>query len=293
MAVTLKAPRWGSNLKEIWIQFKHASRLGWLIESNWADPFVFAVYSLMRPLSTALILVFMYLVVVRGSTSNPFFAQLYIGNAFFMYAGRVMMGISYAIIDDREHYEMLKYIYISPLRIFVFLLGRGVAQVITTTISVLIILLLGLWPLGIRIPWGSVNWSLFLVSFPLGIIAISFMGYLLAGLVLVLARHAWPIAEGVGAVLYVVSGAIFPIDVLPIWVQGISKAIPLTYWLELLRRSLLGSSFSPAFNSMPTWELFLWLLGLTVLFGFLGYVVFQRMNRVARQRGMIDQITGY
>jgi len=293
MAVTLEAPRRGNSLKEIWIQFKQASRLGWLIESNWADPFVFAIYSLIRPLSTALILVFMYLVVVRGSTSNPFFAHLYIGNAFFMYAGRVMMGISYAIIDDREHYEMLKYIYISPLRIFVFLLGRGVAQVITTTVSVLVILLLGLWPLGIRIPWSSVNWLLFWVSFPLGIIAIAFMGYLIAGLILVMARHAWSIADGVGAVLYVVSGAIFPIDVLPIWVQAISKAIPLTYWLELLRRSLLGSSFSPAFNSMPTWVLFLWLLGLTVLFGFLGYVVFQRMNRVARQRGMIDQISGY
>jgi len=293
MAVTLEASRRGGSLKEIWNQFKQASRLGWLIESNWADPFVFAVYSLIRPLSTALILVFMYLVVVRGSTSNPFFVHLYIGNAFFMYAGRVMMGISYAIIDDREHYEMLKYIYISPLRIFVFLLGRGVAQVIATTISVLIILLLGLWPLGIRIPWGSVNWMLFLVSFPLGIVTISFMGYLLAGLVLVLARHAWPIAEGVAAVLYVVSGAIFPIDVLPGWVQVISRAIPLTYWLELLRRSLLGSSFSPAFNSMATWELFLWFLGLTLLFGVSGYLVFQRMNRVARQRGMIDQITGY
>lgn len=280
-------------MKDIWNQFKQASRLGWLIESNWADPFVFAVYSLIRPLSTALILVFMYLVVIRGSTSNPFFAHLYLGNAFFMYAGRVMMGISYAIIDDREHYEMLKYIYISPLKIFVFLLGRGVAQVITTTISVLIIFLLGLWPLGIRIPWGSVNLPLFLISFPLGIIAIAFMGYLIAGLVLVMARHAWAISEGIAAVLYVVSGAIFPIDVLPGWVQVISRAIPLTYWLELLRRSLLGSSFSPAFSSMSTWTLLFWLLGLTAGFGALGYFVFQRMNFIARRKGLIDQTSGY
>lgn len=293
MAVSFEVPRRGSTLKEIWIQFKQASRLGWLIESNWADPFVFAVYSLIRPLSTALILVFMYLVVVRGSTSNPFFVHLYIGNAFFMYAGRVMMGISYAIIDDREHYEMLKYIYISPLKIFVFLLGRGVAQVITTTVSVLVILLLGLWPLGIRIPWSFLNWPLFLISFPLGIIAIAFMGYLIAGLALVMARHSWAIAEGVGAVLYVVSGAIFPIDILPSWVQVISRVIPLTYWLELLRRSLLGSSFSPSFNTMPDWELFLWLVGLTVFFGFLGYFVFQRMNIVARRKGLIDQTSGY
>ncbi len=293
MAVSAKTLSRGSSLKEVWIQFKQASKLGWLIESNWADPFVFAVYSLIRPLSTALILVFMYLVVIRGSTSNPFFAQLYLGNAFFMYAGRVMMGISYAIIDDREHYEMLKYIYISPLKIFVFLLGRGVAQVITTTISVLIILLLGLWPLGIKIPWGSVNWPLFLLSFPLGIVAIAFMGYLIAGFALVMARHAWAISEGVAAVLYVVSGAIFPVDVLPSWVQVISKAIPLTYWLELIRRSLLGSSFSPAFSTMSEWTLFFWLAGLTAGFGILGFIVFQRMNSIARGKGLIDQTSGY
>jgi len=293
MAVSLEVTQRRSELREIWIQFKQASRLGWLIESNWADPFVFAVYSLIRPLSTALILVFMYLVVVRGSTSNPFFAHLYIGNAFFMYAGRVMMGISYAIIDDREHYEMLKYIYISPLRIFVFLLGRGVAQLITTTISVVVILLIGFWPLGIRIPLVSVNWPLFLASFPLGIIAIAFMGYLIAGLALVMARHSWAIADGVGAVLYVVSGAIFPIDILPSWVQVISRAIPLTYWLELLRRSLLGSSFSPVFNAFSNWEMLLWLFGLTVAFGFLGFIVFQRMNILARKKGLVDQTTGY
>lgn len=293
MAVGAKTLPRGSSWKETWNQFKQASKLGWLIESNWADPFVFAVYSLIRPLSTALILVFMYLVVIRGSTSNPFFAHLYLGNAFFMYAGRIMMGISYAIIDDREHYEMLKYIYISPLKIFVFLLGRGVAQVITTTLSVLIILLLGLWPLGIKIPWGSVNWALFFLAFPLGIISIAFMGYLIAGFALVMARHAWAISEGIAAVLYVVSGAIFPVDVLPGWVQVISRAIPLTYWLELLRRSLLGSSFSPAFSSMSEWTLFLWLVGLTAGFGALGYFIFNRMNFIARRKGLIDQTSGY
>jgi ABC-2 type transport system permease protein len=94
-------------------------------------------------------------------------------------------------------------------------------------------------------------------------------------------------------VLYVVSGAIFPIDILPSWVQVVSRAIPLTYWLELLRRSLLGSSFSPAFNSMPDWELFIWLVSLTAFFGFLSYFVFQRMNIVARRKGLIDQTSGY
>ena len=34
-----------------------AAWLGWLVDSNWADPFVFAVYAVARPLGSALILV--------------------------------------------------------------------------------------------------------------------------------------------------------------------------------------------------------------------------------------------
>lgn len=38
-------------------------RLGWAIESNWTDPFVFMTYQIVRPLFSALILVLMFKVV--------------------------------------------------------------------------------------------------------------------------------------------------------------------------------------------------------------------------------------
>lgn len=279
--------------QRIWLQFKNASRLGWLIESNWADPFVFAIYTLVRPLAGAFILVFMYLVVVQGSTANPFFAHMYLSNAFFMYVGRVMMALSYAIIDDREHYEMLKYIYISPLELFVFLVGRGMAQMGTTTISVLVTVLLGLWPLGMRIPWADANWGLFALAMMLGLVAILFMGYLLAGICLFLARHAFAIAEGIAAVLYLLVGAVFPVSVLPVWLQVISRAFPLTYWLELIRRSLLGSSFDQTWTTVSNLTLVFWLAGLTVLFGLIAFLVFRWADGLAKRRGLIDQISGY
>ncbi len=277
----------------IWLQFKNATRLGWLIESNWTDPFVFAIYTLIRPLSTAFILVFMYLVVVQGSTSHPFFAHMYLGNAFFMYVGRVMMGISYAIIDDREHYEMLKYIYISPLKIFVFLMGRGMAQTLTTTFSVLITVLLGIWPLKIALSLSQIDLGLFLLSFFLGLLAIMLLGFLLAGICLVLARHAWAIAEAVAAVLYLLAGAVFPIDVLPSWLQVISRSLPLTYWLELIRRSLLGSSFSRALAGFNNGELLLWLVVSIAALVLISFAVFRSAEGIAKRRGLIDQISGY
>lgn len=276
----------------LWLQLRASSILGWLIESNWADPFIFAIYSLFRPLASAFILVFMYLVVSPRSTAAPFFAQIYLGNAFFIYVSRVMMAISYAIIDDREHYEMLKYIYISPLRMFPFLAGRGMVNVVTTTVSVLFIVLLGVWPLGISIHLSSIDWVLFLVSFPIGIIALLFMGYLLAGVVLVLARHAWAIADGVAGVLYLLVGAVFPVNILPFWLWPLSFIFPVTYWLELLRRSLLGIPFNALLAGVPNWTLFFWLLLITSLYGLLSFFIFGWLEKLAKYRGLIDQITG-
>lgn len=79
--------------------------LGWQIESNWTDPFLFAVYSVVKPVAGALILVFMYLVVVRGGLGNPLFPYICVRNVFYIYVGAVLMGISWAVIGDREHYR--------------------------------------------------------------------------------------------------------------------------------------------------------------------------------------------
>ncbi|HVP36513.1 MAG TPA: hypothetical protein VMT04_05905, partial [Terriglobales bacterium] len=67
-----------------------AGKLGWAMESNWADPFLFAIYSIIRPIASSLILVFMYLVITRGKTSFDLFAYIFLGNTFFMYVYNVL-----------------------------------------------------------------------------------------------------------------------------------------------------------------------------------------------------------
>ena len=103
--------------------FKAAAWLGWQIESNWTDPLLFAIYAIIKPLSSAAILVVMYSVITNGAFENPVFPYIYLGNAFYQYVGAVMNGISWAVIDDREHYRMLKYIYVAPVHIPTYLVG--------------------------------------------------------------------------------------------------------------------------------------------------------------------------
>ncbi len=97
--------------------FRMAAWLGWQIESNWTDPFLFAVYSVIKPVAGAAILVVMYAVITRGDFESPLFSYILLGNAFYIYVGQIMSGISWAVIEDREHYRTMKYLYIAPIRI--------------------------------------------------------------------------------------------------------------------------------------------------------------------------------
>jgi ABC-2 type transport system permease protein len=108
---------------------------GWAGRSNRTGPihFLFAIYSVVKPLSGAAILVVMYSVITGGDFESPIFPYIYLGNAFYIYVGQIMTGLSYAVIDDREHYKTLKYIYVAPIHFPTYLLGRAVARFLVAT----------------------------------------------------------------------------------------------------------------------------------------------------------------
>ena len=124
---------------------------------------------------------------------------------------------------------------------------------------------------------------------------LAMMGMVLAGITLLIAHHVGFIGEAVAGALYLFSGAIFPLDVLPEWLRPVGFLMPITYWLELIRRSLVGS-VAEAFPTLAAWsngQLLAILLGLSVLFSGMAIVVFRWCDHRARERGLIDRTTNY
>jgi ABC-2 type transport system permease protein len=283
------------SLKKFVRSFFTAAWLGWKIESNWTDPFLFSVYSIIKPLAGAFILVVMYGVIANGNFATPIFAYLYIGNAFYRYVGDVVTGVSWAIIDDREHYKTLKYLYVAPIHIPFYLLGRGIARVATSTFSILIIMLVGVAFLHLSFDITKVDWPLFLVSLVIGIIMMAMLGLILAGITLMLAQHQYSIGDAIAGGLYLFSGAIFPLEVLPAWLRPVGFIIPISYWLELIRRSLVGNVAQafPTFTGLTNVQLLEILVVLAVVFGVISAFVFRACDRSARERGLIDLTTNY
>lgn len=277
--------------REAWQGFKTGAWLGWQIESNWTDPFLFAIYSVVKPVAGVLILVVMYLVVAKGGLSNPLFPQAFLGTTFYLYVVNVLSGVSFTVHDDREHYGMLKYVYIAPIHVYGYLLGRGVAKALVATLSVLVTLLFGASFLGVRVLFADPK--LFALGFVLGLGALAFFGVLLAGVCLIIARHGWMVGEAVAGVLYVLCGAVFPLEVLPQAFRTLSLGLPPTYWFEALRRALLGRGLHAGLSFLSDSQILLILAGSTALGIGLSLWGFRLFEHIARRRGLLDMQTMY
>jgi ABC-2 type transport system permease protein len=270
--------------------FFPAARLGWQVESNWADPFVFLTFSLLKPVAGVMILVFMYQAVAPLGIGSPTYAYIYLGNAFYIYVGAVMAGASYSVLDDRERYRSLKYLYIAPISIPIYLFGRAVARFLTGTGAVVITVAAGIVLFQVPINLLRVNWPMFIASLILGVICLTSMGIILGSWTLIIRSQPWFIGEAAAGALYLFSGAIFPITILPPVLQPIGFVLPMTYWLELLRRALLGTSAAafPAMARFDNAQLFIILGIFTAALSGLAFLAFGYFDRLAREKGMID-----
>ena len=285
----MRGQRAGESIRSL----RMAAWLGWQIESNWASPFLFAIYSVAKPVAGALILVLMYTVIAQGGLQNPLFPQIFVGNAFYIYVAMVLMGVSQAVTEDREHYGMLKYIYTAPLNIYTYLLGRGAAQAAMATVAVFIMLIFGIIALGIPLSPASISWGMLFAAWLFGLAGLAFGGVFLAGISLITARHNFYIGEAMAGALYLMCGAVFPIDVLPRSLQFLSQALPLTYWLEALRRALFGAGTGGLLSSLTDQMLLLIVGGSMVLLAVISVVFYRWAENWARKRGLIDMQSMY
>lgn len=273
--------------------FKVGTWLGWQIESNWTNPVLYVLFVVSRPLASALILALMYKVIARSGGSDDLFAYIFVGASVYALVGQLMEGMSWAVLEDRERMGMLKYISLAPSSLYAYLLGRGVAKVLGSLIAVPIILALGAVFFDLPVSWQSINLPMLTVALLLGIVMISFAGLILAGITMMVARHGGFLGMAVAGALFIFTGAIFPITVLPGWMQTIARGLPLTYWLEAMRRALLDGARGPGFESLGDGRLLLILAGLTLITALISLPLEAWAEHRAKEKGLLDMNTAY
>ena len=268
--------------------FKDAVWLGWKIDANWTDPWLFAIYSVVRPIAGMLIVIYLFFVGSQvGEVNDPkYLSYVFVGNTFFILVTEMMLSMGWVIHEDREHYEVLKYIYISPVSIYVYLLGRACSTALIALMSVAISLLFGVAVLGMPIDLLAINYPTLALSIIIGLVAIASFGLILASVALLTARHGGGmIGQAVAGIFYLFCGIIFPVSALPSWAQAVSKVLPLTYWMNMVRDSMFGVRPAEILDDL------LVLIGFTAVFYLVALGVLKLADFLARDKGLIDITT--
>jgi ABC-2 type transport system permease protein len=308
----LGSPAWGGfdpsrtqgrGLGDAARSFRTAALLGWQMEANWTDPVLFFIYSVAKPLSATLLLVFM-IQVIGGAASHEFLAFVVVGSALWAFVLNGITGLPWAILEDRERYRMLKYVYVSPSRFIVVLLGRGVARVAVGGMGALITLAVGVLALGVPFEPGAINWPLLVVVNALGLATVTAIAVAMAAVCIQVRQEAWFYPETTAGALFLLSGAVFPLTVLPGPVQLIALLDPLTWWIAGVREALFPAGIDSVGGVGSTWhgltgtlepgpgEIVLALLVTGALVTLASFALFRISERRAKNAGLLDQTTG-
>ena len=285
-----------STLAVHWRTFKNAAWLGWQMDSNWTEPWLFAVYSIVKPVAGAFILVLMYQVfaMIGNFQNSALFSFIYIGNAFFIFVGNTLFGTFQVIQADREWYQTLRYTYMSPISYYTYIVGRAASKVAVAALAVLITIAFGVFALGVQFDFSVAKLPVFLAALALGLFCLVSIGICLAGISFMTAKHTHGLAEGIPGIFYVFCGVLFPLTILPGWAQGVGRGIPLTYWFDLNRRLILPpSSISTGLGFFNDTEILVLLFASSLIFFLLSLGIFKLGEYLARKAGKLDMQTSY
>ncbi len=184
---------------------------------------------------------------------NTYFAFALVGVAFLDYMS-VSMNTFDETIDAARRNGTLEAMLVTDTSVPVILSGSAVFPFVMSALRTAVYLIWGLALFGF--PGGNANWLGAIVVLAASILAFAGLGILSAGYLLIFMRGnpaKW-LLLGLSGVL---GGMMYPVSVLPHWLQNISRLLPVTYSLEGLRAAILnGAGMGELWHSIRVLLLF-------------------------------------
>jgi|Deesub1362B_J571_1020462.scaffolds.fasta_scaffold00003_632 ABC-2 type transport system permease protein len=256
----------------------------WQELSNWTKPHIFIAYLMVRPIFGLLLYAYIYIAfaVTSGLVDPQRAFYLITGIAFYNFIGNGIYGVVWIIHEEREHYNILKYTYISFPKLRDYLLARSIVYYIIGIGLSIVVLLIGLPLVGYNPLLLKPNVPLLIFIFLIGFVWSAFLSIVMSGSSLFSSEFGPLISEAFGGLLFLLGNVLFPITSLPEWLQPAAYALPMMDWMELARFSI-----NPAYPIDPVNTTIILVIK-TLVYVIIGIGFFALADKLARDRGLLE-----
>jgi len=167
---------------------------------------------------------------------TSYFSFVLVGLAFFDYLTVALHTFDESLQNARQN-GTLENLLVTQTSLPVILVGSSLYPFVLLSLRTVIYLGWGAALFGF--PLRGANFPGALMILVASILACSGLGVLSASYLLVFKRGN-PLNWAVVGLSSVVGGMMYPVSVLPVWLQHIARVVPITYALEGMRAALLG-----------------------------------------------------
>jgi ABC-2 type transport system permease protein len=224
-------------LRELWLFF----RRDFAIARTYRAPFILEVVEALFGAAT-----FYYVARFVDSPGlsralpqgGSYFAFALVGFAFFDYLNVALDTFDHSLEEARDT-GTLEPLLVTQTSLSAILAGSAIYPFAATTVRVAVYLGWGAALFGF--PLGAANWSAVIAVLVASMLAFSGLGIFSASYLLLFKRGN-PAKWLVLGVSSVVSGMLFPVNILPGWLQFLAWLSPVTYALDAMREALLAGT---------------------------------------------------
>jgi ABC-2 type transport system permease protein len=209
--------------------------------------------------------------------TTDYISFILIGTALSNFINAVFWGMGYALKNDMDS-GVLESNWLAPISRPVLLVGHTLTNLIVTTITSIMMLVVGALLFGFQASGSTLAAMVIAVPMLLGLYGFGFM----FAAVVMLMREANTLTDVGSFLVQIFSGANFPVTVLPRWLLPIALALPLTYGFDAIRGILLDTN-----TLLPILLEYIIMLVFMAAMIAIGLWAFRRLERIVRQRGTL------
>jgi ABC-2 type transport system permease protein len=246
-----------------------------LVKRYWGWELAFFVYSVASSLSV------IYIGEAQDVNRNQLVLYLGIGTLVWAYLRAVFDSISEMITWERWE-GTIEYTFMAPISRLTHMVGTAAFSIVYGILrTALLFVALALF---VDLDLSRANYVAALTVTLVGSVSFLGIGIMASVLPLWFTERGAEMTFMISAILLLVSGVYYPIDVLPGWMQPIARVSPATYFLDGIRRTIMRGE---GITSLGDVLLPLLLTGLVSVP--LGVWVFLQVERLAKRTGRLKR----